>query len=109
MRRSEPARLWRPTVVEVLDAPRVTGDPSFGGLVRIGETLVGALKRLEKRKDYKAVIASDNGQRLLEAINVATRDARNGKGPKVAKPLTAVEAPEQAAAEATAALVAALE
>jgi len=91
----------------VIDAPRVTGDASFGGLVRIGETLVGALKRLEKRKDYKAVIASDNGQRLLEAINVATRDARNGKGPKVAKPLTADEAPEQAAAEA--ALVAALE
>lgn len=82
----------------VADAPRVTGDPSFGGLVQIGETLVGAVKRLEARKDYATVIASDNGQRLLEAVNQATRDARNGKGRRAPKALTAEEAPEQAAA-----------
>lgn len=87
----------------VADVPRQTGDPSFGGLVQIGETLVGAVKRLEKGPDYARIIASENGQRLLEAINTQARDARNGKGRAPAKKLTAEEAPAQAAAEAAAA------
>lgn len=79
-------------------APRQTGDPSFGGLVQIGETLVGAVKRLEAGPDYARIIASEAGQRLLEAINIQARDARNGKGHAPAKTLTAEEAPAQAAA-----------
>lgn len=81
-------------------APRQTGDPSFGGLVQIGETLVGAVKRLEAGPDYARIIASEAGQRLLEAINIQARDARNGKGHAPAKTLTAEEAPAQAAAAA---------
>lgn len=42
---------------------------TFGGLVEAGESLGDALRRLEARADYAEVIGSEDGQRLLEAIN----------------------------------------
>jgi len=46
--------------------PRET-DPTFGGLLRDGETPGQAIARLERTKAYMEVIASEDGQRLLEA------------------------------------------
>lgn len=52
-----------------------TTDP-YGGLVRPGESLAHALRRLERRRDYVRVLGTDAGQRLLDAIWREQRAAR---------------------------------
>ncbi len=49
-----------------MTAPAIARE-TFGGLLRDGETPAQAIARLERSKSYMKIIASDEGQRLLEA------------------------------------------
>jgi hypothetical protein len=46
------------------------------GLLREGETARQAIARLERTKEYAGVVASDEGQRLLEAAAAEAKAAR---------------------------------
>jgi ParB family chromosome partitioning protein len=72
-------------------------DPTFGGLVRQGESLTVALARLERRSNYARVIGSQEGQRLLSAIASAEQQARNGRSKHVEATSAAAPAPAEAA------------
>ena len=70
----------------------MTRAETYGGLVHPNETLDQAIRRLERHPNYGGLIASEAGQRLLEAAAVAARTARGTRGRLSEAELTAAYA-----------------
>jgi hypothetical protein len=59
------------------------------GLLREGETARQAIARLERTKEYAGVVASDEGQRLLEAAAAEAKAARTALARLATSPVEA--------------------